>query len=127
MQDPQIAHLVLSELRGLGVGIALDDFGTGHASLRYLANFPVTGLKIDRAFVSVLSTDRTAGAVVRSVMALADSLELHVVAEGIESERQLELVRDAGCMYAQGYFLSEPLAAEDTPARFGSAPVARII
>jgi diguanylate cyclase (GGDEF)-like protein/PAS domain S-box-containing protein len=115
VQDLDAARGVLQELRGLGVQLALDDFGTGHASLGYLARFPVDAIKIDRSFVAGLGADRGADAIVSAIMALAAPLGLDVVAEGVETPEQLAMLTTAGCRYAQGYLLGRPVAPGSFP------------
>ena len=105
-------EIVLNELRGLGVGVAIDDFGTGYSSLQYLQRFPVSSVKIDRAFVSELSSLRDPG-LVRSIVALAESLGLTTVAEGVETEEQLDVIGSLDCTLAQGYFLGRPQSPDE--------------
>ena len=108
--------LTIGQLRALGVSIAVDDFGTGYSSLSYLKHFPVDSLKIDRVFVSELS-ERTAEAnIVVAIVQLARGLNLSVIAEGVETEAQLALLKEYGCATMQGYALAAPLP----PARFES-------
>ena len=106
----------LTELRGLGVRLALDDFGTGHSSLSLLRAVPAHTLKIDQTFVAGLPTDAESGAVVRMVLALARSLGLDVVAEGVETQGQWQTLSGLGCSVGQGYLFSRPLSAEQVPA-----------
>jgi diguanylate cyclase (GGDEF)-like protein/PAS domain S-box-containing protein len=109
MDSPQIAAMVLSELRDYGVKIYLDDFGTGCSSLSHLHRLPVDALKIDRSFVmSLLLPDRPA--IVESILALARTLRTSVVAEGIETEVQARELARLGCTHAQGYLFSRPLS-----------------
>ena len=107
------AEARLSELRQLGFSIALDDFGTGHSSLSVLRSLAIHQLKIDRSFVADLLDDAVARNVTAGVISLAKSLNLTVVAEGIESEGQLELLQALGCDFAQGYLLGRPMSARD--------------
>jgi diguanylate cyclase (GGDEF)-like protein len=113
MQDPDIALQNLHRLRNLGVHIDLDDFGTGHSSLACLHDFPVDTLKIDRSFVANLASDPGLVIVLRAVTELAESLGVSVVAEGIETPEQLELLKQLYCPYGQGYLFSRPLPPED--------------
>lgn len=108
MREPERARKVLQELRSMGMRVAIDDFGTGHSSLSYLKDLPVDSLKIDRSFVRDLPADTSAAAIVRSVMAMAKELGLTVIAEGIESEEQLEFLRDCGCRHGQGFLFARP-------------------
>jgi EAL domain-containing protein (putative c-di-GMP-specific phosphodiesterase class I) len=111
MDSPQIAAMVLSELRDYGVKIYLDDFGTGCSSLSHLHRLPVDALKIDRSFVmSLLLPDRPA--IVESILALARTLRTSVVAEGIETEVQARELARLGCTHAQGYLFSRPLSTK---------------
>ena len=103
---------MLKELRGLGVCLSVDDFGTGYSSLQHLSSLPVNSLKIDRAFISEMTSDSNESAVVRAVIMLGKSLGKAIIAEGIETEDQLEQLRQMGCQAGQGYHLSRPLAAE---------------
>jgi diguanylate cyclase (GGDEF)-like protein/PAS domain S-box-containing protein len=102
----------LNEIREMGVGLSIDDFGTGYSSLSYLRRFPVTTLKIDRSFILDLTSDEEAAAVVYAILSMAQSLKLKVVAEGVETQEQLERLRDAGCEYIQGYYYSPPVPIE---------------
>ena len=104
-----VTERVLDELTGLGVRIGLDDFGTGFSSLAYLKRFPIDFLKIDRSFVSGLGNDDGDTAIVTGTIALAHSLGLQVVAEGVETEEQLDRLRALRCDLAQGYHFSEPV------------------
>ena len=116
---------VLSELAALGVGLSLDDFGTGASALARLKRFPVDTLKIDRSFVSSLGEgDGTDDAIVAAVMALATTLGLKVVAEGVETERQLSRLRYMGCRRIQGYLFSRPIPSHAMGALLGQGPLA---
>lgn len=106
------AESVLTELRALGIGLAVDDFGPGYSSLTYLRQVPADTIKIDRSFISHMSTSPKDAAIVRAVIELAHTLGLQTVAEGIEDERVLAELRGLGCDYAQGYFIARPLPAE---------------
>lgn len=105
----QRTQLILKELRTLGVGITLDDFGTGYASLNYLKQFPITGLKIDRSFITDIEGDRQDQAIVKAIIDLANGLEIPTVAEGVETWGQGQLLWHLGCKAIQGYLLTEPL------------------
>jgi EAL domain-containing protein (putative c-di-GMP-specific phosphodiesterase class I) len=117
-------------LKELGVGVVLDDFGTGFSSLGYLRRFPFDLLKIDRSFVDQIGSDAANAAIVTAVTGIAEALSVGVVAEGVETEAQLEAVTTLGCHFAQGYLFSRPLPAAEAaelvgttalPARFGPA------
>ena len=112
MADAERSAVVLSELKQLGVSLDIDDFGTGYSSLSRLQGFPVDTLKIDRAFISRIDTDLATHEIVRIIVMLAHGLRLRVVAEGVETQAQVELLKDVGCELAQGYFYSKPAPAE---------------
>jgi PAS domain S-box-containing protein len=109
MADAEKSSGVLSELKALGVGLDIDDFGTGYSSLSRLQSFRVDSLKIDRVFVSRMDTDAETHEIVRVIVMLAHHLGLKVVAEGVETEAQLDLLRHLGCERAQGYLFSKPV------------------
>lgn len=121
MEDSERALAVLNELDQLGVHLSTDDFGTGYSSLSYLQRFPFDRLKIDRSFISKLDEDKKSDAIVRTILMLAKNLGMEVVAEGIETERQLELLRMNGCQLGQGYLFSCPVNAEEA-ANFLTSP-----
>jgi diguanylate cyclase (GGDEF)-like protein/PAS domain S-box-containing protein len=113
MQDPDNALTILRHLKHLGVGIFLDDFGTGYSSLSHLQKFPIDTLKIDKSFIFSLTGSKSmeSTAIVRSILALGDSLGMDVVAEGIENASQRESLIELGCTTGQGYLMSRPLSA----------------
>lgn len=113
MHNPEYAADMLTQIRARGVvSIEVDDFGTGYSSLSYLKRFPIDALKLDRSFVRGLPHDDEDVAITNAVIALAHSLKLKVIAEGVETGEQLEFLRRAGCHMIQGYIISEPLPAE---------------
>jgi EAL domain-containing protein (putative c-di-GMP-specific phosphodiesterase class I) len=116
MSDPARAIAGLEAWRALGVGVSIDDYGTGQSSLAYLQKLPATELKIDRSFVAGIASDLRSAAMVRSTVALAHELGLEVVAEGVEDEACLTLLRESGCDIAQGYHIARPMAAGKIPA-----------
>ena len=116
MQDPERAVTLLREIRNIGVHIAIDDFGTGHSSLAYLKRFPVDNLKIDRSFIAGIPADRGDAAITQAIIAMAHSLELKVIAEGVETEAQYQFLLAQRCDEYQGYFFSKPLPAEQMRA-----------
>jgi len=103
----------LDALTALGVGLSLDDFGTGYSSLSYVMSYPFTTLKIDRSFTSRLCQDDRGASVVKAICALASSLDMETVAEGVETKPQLEMLRSLGCSSAQGYLFSKPKPAKE--------------
>lgn len=113
MDDPVSASTMLARLAQLGVYTAVDDFGTGYSSLSYLKTFPVDCLKIDRSFICDIPASADDGAIVRAIVGMSHSLGLRVVAEGVETEDQLEYLRAEGCDEIQGYLFSRPLPPDD--------------
>ncbi|QKT03545.1 EAL domain-containing protein [Ectothiorhodospiraceae bacterium 2226] len=116
MENVDESVAVLHALRAQGVQLAIDDFGTGYSSLAHLKRLPIGRLKIDRGFVRDLTTNPDDAAIVSATIALGHSLHRQVIAEGVESDEQLQFLKDAGCDEVQGYFLSRPLPATDIPA-----------
>jgi EAL domain-containing protein (putative c-di-GMP-specific phosphodiesterase class I) len=119
MKDAASALAVLNALKEIGVLLAIDDFGTGYSSLSYLQHFPLDLLKVDRTFVEELGTSSEAEEIVGAVINLAHALGLEVVAEGVETAEQLELLRSFDCDLAQGFLFSRPLPADEIVASFG--------
>jgi EAL domain-containing protein (putative c-di-GMP-specific phosphodiesterase class I) len=116
----------VAELRRAGISIALDDFGTGFSSLAYLTRFPIDTLKIDRCFVHDITHESEQAAIVTAVTSLSHRLNLKVVAEGVETESEFQVINELSCDEVQGYLVCKPLAAEEierwlrartTPAR----------
>ena len=112
MQDVNLSIIVLECLRDIGVRISIDDFGTGHSSLAQLKNIPLHELKIDKSFVSDVLEDNQNEAIVRATIELAHNMGLEVCAEGVEDEKTLRYLSDAGCEQAQGYYLSKPVPSD---------------
>ncbi|OIQ79741.1 cyclic di-GMP phosphodiesterase Gmr [mine drainage metagenome] len=112
MQGSDQASQILQRFRDMGTHVSIDDFGTGYSSLSYLKHFPIDTLKIDRSFVQDLPQDADDAAITQAIIAMAHSLKLHVVAEGVENVEQYELLRAQGCDQIQGYLFSKPLPAE---------------
>lgn len=112
MQNAENTIYTLRELKALGVRIAMDDFGTGYSSLNYLKKFPIDTLKLDQTFIRDVANDPTDAAIVSSVIAMAHSLNLKVVGEGVEKQEQLDFLTRQKCDVVQGYYFSKPLAPE---------------
>jgi len=110
----------MEALRAEGIRFSLDDFGTGYSSLSYLRRFPLAELKVDRSFVKDLPDDVHAGAIVDAILALARTLDLAVVAEGVETREQLDFLVAHGCRVLKGYLLGKPIPIEEFERRFGA-------
>jgi diguanylate cyclase (GGDEF)-like protein/PAS domain S-box-containing protein len=116
MENVETATRMLKELRELGVQLAMDDFGTGYSSLSNLHRFPINTLKIDRSFITRMVENNENAEIVRTISGLAQNLGMDVVAEGVETREQLEILRSLGCKYGQGYFFSKPLDSQGAEA-----------
>ena len=115
MNDAETNIAKLRALKALGVDLAVDDFGTGYSSLSYLKRFPIDTLKIDHSFIADLDTADGA-AIVDAILALAKTLKLRVIAEGIETEYQLSYLVSKGCDLLQGFYFARPIYPEDVPS-----------
>lgn len=113
MKDPEAAVHVLTKLKDLGIKISIDDFGTGFSSLSYLKLFPIDTLKIDKSFIMSLDVDKPSSKIVLAIISLAHSLNLNVVAEGVENNEQFHFLLESECDIAQGYYISKPKSAKD--------------
>ena len=113
MKDAQASTDILLTLKDIGIQLAVDDFGTGYSSLSYLQQFPIDVLKIDQSFVRELSIESQSGFIVNAIISMAKSLNLKVVAEGVETDQQLDFLRNLNCEEGQGYIFSKPLNAYD--------------
>lgn len=113
MSDIESATQTLHELNRIGTHLAIDDFGTGYSSLSYLTKFPIQYLKIDRSFVHEIPANKSMNSVISATIAMAHSLNLKVIAEGVEKKEQLEYLKSLGCDIVQGYLISKPLKALD--------------
>lgn len=112
MQHAENAVAILQQLKALGFSLSIDDFGTGYSSLAYLKRFPIDTIKIDRAFVKDLASESEQAAIAIAMIAMAHGLKLRVLAEGVETQPQLDILREQGCDAIQGYFFSHPLPAD---------------
>lgn len=113
MHDAEAVAKDLQQLRSLGIGISIDDFGTRYSTLNYIKQFPVDRLKIDQCFIRDITTDPSDAAIVRAIVSLGHSLELNIVAEGVETAEQLALLRIEGCDEVQGFYFAQPMLADD--------------
>lgn len=118
MDNAERVILMLKDLKTLGVQLSIDDFGTGYSSLSYLHRFPIDTLKIDRSFVSEMESGSENGEIVRTIIALAKTLQMNVIAEGIESIHQLHQLQILGCEYGQGYLFSRPIPVPEAEKLF---------
>ncbi len=126
VRDGTTAQGTLENLMGIGCGVALDDFGTGYSSLGYLRRMRFSTIKVDRSFVQGAAKDNPESlAIVRAVVAMADSLEMSTTAEGVETEAELAMIRKLGCKKIQGYFFGRPMSATDALALFSPDQMAR--
>jgi len=114
MQDAETALLTLRRLKLMSIGLEIDDFGTGYSSLSYLQRLPFDTVKIDRSFIKELGVSSESSEIVKTIVELARSLEMYVVAEGVETQDQFERLRALGCEYVQGYYFAKPAGAQTT-------------
>jgi len=129
MDDPDRAVATLNRIKDFGVRLSIDDFGTGYSSLSYLSRFPIDTLKIDRSFVSTMETTPASLQIVRAIARLAQSLEMTIVAEGIEAPTQSKALSELGCQNGQGYLFSKPVPATELATLLwtGVPPRARVL
>jgi EAL domain-containing protein (putative c-di-GMP-specific phosphodiesterase class I) len=123
MHDPAGAALLMEELKEMGVRIAMDDFGTGYSSLAHLKRFPIDSLKIDRSFISDLPGDSGNVAITDAIIAMARTLHLTVIAEGVETRAQFDFLRRLGCDEVQGFYFSPPVPFDDATVLLREAAV----
>jgi len=116
MQNPDSALVTLNEFKELGMTLAIDDFGTGYSSLEYLQKFPVDFVKIDRAFIKDMIQNKADQGIVKAIIAIANSLDLKVIAEGVEQAEEYALLETMGCDEVQGFYISRPIPAEEATA-----------
>jgi EAL domain-containing protein (putative c-di-GMP-specific phosphodiesterase class I) len=116
MQNPDFAVSILTQLRDMGIHISIDDFGTGYSSLAHLKRFSVNTLKIDRTFVRDIEKNSTDAAITSAIISMGNSLDLKVIAEGVETEGQFDLLKEKHCDEMQGYLFSKPVPVEDVAA-----------
>jgi EAL domain-containing protein (putative c-di-GMP-specific phosphodiesterase class I) len=122
MADPSAAVEMLSQIKSLGIQLSIDDFGTGYSSLSYLHRFPLDTLKIDGSFTKTIGKGAESTQIVRTILPMANSLRLNVIAEGVETAEQLAILRQLHCEYAQGYYFSKPVSADEAGALLGKHP-----
>ena len=122
MADPSAAVEMLQQIKSIGIHLAIDDFGTGYSSLSYLHRFPLDTLKIDRSFIRDMQEDGEGMEIARTILPMANNLRLDVVAEGVETLEQVALLKQLHCKYAQGYYFSKPLSAENSTALLEGEP-----
>ncbi|VAX24242.1 diguanylate cyclase/phosphodiesterase (GGDEF & EAL domains) with PAS/PAC sensor(s) [hydrothermal vent metagenome] len=127
MENMDTALATLEAIKKMGVKISLDDFGTGYSSLSHLRKFPIDEIKIDRFFVMNIPDDKEDSAIATSIIAMAQSLNLNVVAEGVETKAQLDFLKDAGCDEAQGYLFSRPVPPEEIGQLLGKGKTDNLI
>jgi EAL domain-containing protein (putative c-di-GMP-specific phosphodiesterase class I) len=120
--DHRHALHIIRQLKALGVKIAMDDYGTGYSSLSTLQSFPFDKIKIDRAFVDGVATNMQSAAIVRSTLILAQSLNIPVLAEGVETEAHIDFLRREGCLQAQGFFFGKPVPVSAIPEIINVVP-----
>ncbi len=113
MMNPVKSLEILHEFHQLGFGVSIDDFGTGYSSLAYLKNLPADEIKIDKSFVMNMANDKKDASIVKAAVDLAHTLGLQIVAEGVEDEKTLDILRNMNCDYAQGYYMAKPMPCDD--------------
>jgi diguanylate cyclase (GGDEF)-like protein/PAS domain S-box-containing protein len=121
MLDPALTAEILLDLKNLGMSIAIDDFGVGHSSLNYLKRFPIDTLKIDQSFIRDITRGGSDGAIVSAVIAMGKALNIRVIAEGVETQEQLNFLKEHGCFEFQGYLFSRPMTANSLSAMIHTA------
>ena len=113
VNDTEVTINVLTELKEMGVRLSIDDFGTGYSSLSYLKRLPIDSLKIDQSFIQDITIDMDDNAIASTIITMAHNLRLTVIAEGVETQKQIDILCEKNCDEAQGYFFSRPLTEEN--------------
>ena len=113
MENAESMGPIMEQIKNMSIKMHIDDFGTGYSSLRYLHDFPVDALKIDRSFIKGLTMSKEKIDIVTAIMTLANSMNMYVVAEGVETVEQLNRIIELKCQYLQGYLFSKPLDADE--------------
>jgi EAL domain-containing protein (putative c-di-GMP-specific phosphodiesterase class I) len=113
MEDTESTIKILDALYGMGLHLAIDDFGTGYSSLSALQQFPINTLKIDQSFVRNIGIDQGNAAIIKTIIQMGHNMKLEVVAEGVESQEQLDFLRAHKCDFAQGHLFGDPVTADD--------------
>lgn len=126
MENLSASTKKLWQLRDLGICLSMDDFGTGYSSLSYLHRFPLDTIKIDRSFINLMTSSSENLEIVRTIIALAHTLKLEVIAEGVETLAQLEMLKSLACSYGQGYFFAQPLSAAAASEFLAAQPLAEL-
>lgn len=127
MENSDIARNILLDLKTYGISLAVDDFGTGYSSLSYLSRIPADTIKIDRSFTSRIDTSEEGHNIIRVIVNLAESLGMTIIAEGIETKRQMKKLKALGCHYGQGFLFSKAMKAEDIPEYITKQPFKKMI
>jgi EAL domain-containing protein (putative c-di-GMP-specific phosphodiesterase class I) len=122
LDTSEVAVSNLAALTELGVGISVDDFGTGYSSLAALLAVPLTAVKLDRSIVQQVERSASARSAVKAMVMMCRGMSCNLVAEGVETEREVMILRELGCLEAQGYWFSEPIRSEKLIERLGAAP-----
>jgi EAL domain-containing protein (putative c-di-GMP-specific phosphodiesterase class I) len=113
MDNAEMTINTLGKLKKMGIRLSIDDFGTGYSSLSYLKRFPIDTLKIDQSFIRDITTDADDDAIASTIIAMAHNLRLKVIAEGVENQKQVEILEQKGCDEVQGYFFGRPLTEQN--------------
>jgi EAL domain-containing protein (putative c-di-GMP-specific phosphodiesterase class I) len=113
MENAEVTINTLHKLKNMGIRLSIDDFGTGYSSLSYLKRFPIDTLKIDKSFINDITTDADDYAIASTIIAMAHNLRLKVIAEGVETKEQLDMLRSKDCNEVQGYYFSHPLPEDE--------------